>query len=593
MSTAAHAPPLHDPHTEASAGNAGAARALASAIAVHGVPVFLSPGSRNTPLAVAFDDLARARANVAVHVMLDERVAAFAALGASRASQGPAVLLCTSGTAAGHYVPAVMEAHASRVPLIVITADRPPELHHCGAPQTVVQHALFSSYVRWQVTLATPRSEQTDRDIRWLSAMGSRARLFALGSPPGPVHLNAPFRKPLLDTARMAQAPVPKPMTLLRGRSQLDDVAVGELATRLAATRRGVVHCGPDSPATIDTRALAAAVGDLAAQLDWPVLADGVSGVRFAGRAVHHAEALARAGVVPKADTVLRIGGAPTNQALNQWISDIPDGVLLDPDGAYHDPQATCSTLVVADTVALLNALRQATTPRSTPSGWAQRWQELDKVAAGALQSSPNCAGIEAAAAIADAVAVGARVHVASSMAVRDFDVVARRDTPIDVTSNRGVNGIDGTIATALGIALATTKPTTVLLGDLAFAHDVGGLMAACQAAVCLTLVVVNNAGGGIFEMLPVAQQLERERFERLFRAPQSWDLGRVATAAGAKHVSASASDIRTAIRSAQTHPGVTVIEIREDRADEAARRNGMWHHVGDTLRRFASETAS
>lgn len=575
--------PLGGSHTAASppgpaaegAANVAAARALTASLVDDGLVVFMSPGSRNTPLAVAFDELAGAR-GVATHMLLDERAAAFAALGAARASREPAVVVCTSGTAGGHFLPALMEADRGRVPLIAITADRPPELHHCGAPQTIAQGQLFGGYVRWATTLPTPRDVGDERDLRYIAGMGMRARVAALGSPPGPVHINAPFRKPLYG----GSAPTPAATTPSAsfGRRRLDDGALRGLERRLSHVEQGVIHVGP-LPATTDARALGEAVSALALGLGWPLLVDGASGIAHV-EAIRHGEILARSAVIPDAMLALRIGGAPTNAQLGAWLGKLPS-ILVDPDGEYLDPEARCDTLLVADPIATCHDLAALVEGATAPE-WTERWLTLDRAAARAIAACDvDVAGIAAARAVT-AIGGDRRVHVASSMAVRDVDAFANALSPIRLTHNRGVNGIDGTVATALGIACATGEPTTALLGDLALVHDVGGLLAACRTDVSLTLVVVNNSGGSIFEMLPIADQIDRAAFERLFATPQHHDLGALATAAGASHAVVAPAELAGALPPAGA--GVRVLELRQDRDEERRARAALWTHLAAAL---------
>lgn len=376
-------------------------------------------------------------------------------------------------------------------------------------------------------------------------------------------------------------------MTIVRGEPQLDMSAIEVLADELEDQARGVIHCGPRACAATDCDALEEAVTALSSRLGWPVIADGASGVRGT---LHHADALCRAGVMPPVDFALRIGRAPTNKAVDAWLANAGRSVLVDRDGWMLDPNAVAQTMVIAEPARAIRELELSVGPRSGPSSWQQEWRELDRGAHQAIAAAlPDaCAAMVAAHAVAEAAARSGSerpaVHVASSMAVRDFDLVARRAT---ATSNRGVNGIDGTIATALGIALATGQPTVALLGDLALAHDLGGLHAATQAGVTLTLVVVNNGGGGIFEMLPVAGEIDRARFERLFATPQSLDIRNAAQALGARYVLAKRGEIAGLLEDAPE--GVAVIEIREDREREAERRAQTWQRVTAALRRFSS----
>jgi 2-succinyl-5-enolpyruvyl-6-hydroxy-3-cyclohexene-1-carboxylate synthase len=574
----------------AAAANARAAAALAAGLhpgaALH---VVLSPGSRSTPLALAFDALP----DTHVHVVVDERAAAFLALGISRRLGRPAILVCTSGSAPGHYLPALMEADQARVPLIAVSADRPAELHHVGAPQTIVQAGMFGAYVRWAATLPTPDGAVPSR---WFTAIGRRARAAALGSPPGPVHLDAPFREPF----GAAAAPERAAARLVRGSLELDAVAADDLACELARVERGVVVCGPAQPATVDQGGLARAAAELAARLGWPLVADVASGARFGGRheRVRFGDALARAGALPPAELALRIGALPTSKALNAWLEGAARTVLVDPDGWQADPASAADTLVVAEPARLCRQLASALAPRSRPSAWQARWRGLDRAAAAALAAALEeapCDSALAARALAGALPAGTPLHVASSSPIRDLDSFVAGAEALAVSCNRGVNGIDGSVATATGVALAAGRRVVALVGDLALVHDFGGLLAACAAGAAVTVVVNNNDGGGIFEGLPIAGAIERERFERLFATPQGHAFGPLCRAAGARHLRTTAAELGAALAAELgaaelgaaelgAAGGVGVIEVAIDRQRDAALRRELWARVTRAL---------
>jgi 2-succinyl-5-enolpyruvyl-6-hydroxy-3-cyclohexene-1-carboxylate synthase len=537
--------------------------------------VIVSPGSRSTPLVIAFDREPRAE----VHVVLDERAAGFVAIGVGRATGRAAVLLCTSGSAFGHYLPAIMEASQARVPLIAISADRPDDLQHCGAPQTLPQAYAFERWTRLSVAL--PTGDEAS-DERWLRNVATRVRNAAHASPPGPVHVNAPFRKPLWGPCAPA-GPLPATRSWFGTRS-LDDTGLAELASVLS-NKRGAIVCGPLAPATLDAAELERSVTKLAAELGWPVLADPASGVRY-GLGPHSSKIasydafIEHADVVP--DVVLRIGQAPTSKALVEWLARVARDacVLIDPDGQWHDPSHAAHMLVVADPASTCRSLAPLVT--RVTGEWLARWKNVEEIAHGALAACSGKGEWEGRVArtVVESLPEGAQLHVASSMPIRDVDTFAPRAKPIRVHSNRGCNGIDGMLSTLLGESLSSQGLNVALMGDLAFCHDVGGLQAWSGSGASGIAVVVNNEGGGIFEKLPVAKQIDRDTFERLFATPQSLDIGEACAAVGAFHVRVRPSELADAIEAASQREGLTVLEVMIIRAESVACREEALERV-------------
>jgi 2-succinyl-5-enolpyruvyl-6-hydroxy-3-cyclohexene-1-carboxylate synthase len=535
----------------AAAANRRDAAALLETFAALGVrDVIVSPGSRSTPLVLVADALPALR----THVVLDERAAAFVALGIAKASGRPAILVCTSGSAGAHYLPALVEASEAGVPLIALTADRPAELHHGGAPQTTPQRALFADYVRWSADTGTGANDPgpTDTRARWLARLAAIATDRASADRPGPVHLNVPFPEPLWDptadpkpgadpasTALLAPAPVPA--RILRpaataataapdaaGSTTYADI-LDALAPLLAAPR-GLVVCGPALGAGAQSDGLAAEALALAAHLGWPLLADPASGLRFGDAAgatrVTTYDALADAApeALPRPDAVLRFGRVPTSKAAARWLAEVGRDrtVCVDPSGAWQDPDLAASVLVAAEPAAFCPAARRATAPRSAATAaWLAAWANLEAHALGALEGA--CTGSWSGAFVRAHLAARPDhepLFVSSSLAIRDLDRFGQRAQTArrPVFANRGVNGIDGIVATAAGVALAS-GPVSVLLGDLALLHDLDGVCAAVALGAPLTLVVVDNGGGGIFRQLPISGH--PTAFERYFVTPQ------------------------------------------------------------------------
>ncbi|HEY8217015.1 MAG TPA: 2-succinyl-5-enolpyruvyl-6-hydroxy-3-cyclohexene-1-carboxylic-acid synthase [Acidimicrobiia bacterium] len=549
----------------------------------------LAPGSRSAPLALAVARDERCR----VHVHIDERSAAGFALGLGRASRRPPVLLSTSGTAAALFHGAVLEAHHGRVPLLVCTADRPPELRDVGAGQTVEQHGLYGGALRWAHDPGPP-DDAPGAAARWRQ-LACRAAALATGPPAGPVHLNLPFRDPLVPSgAPLVDAPGREDgapwVATRRSLRAPDDAVIAELAAFVRAHPRGVVVAGWSPGAT------APVVGRFAAAAGWPLLADPISGVRSGPDAVSTYEALLRAPGFPdqhRPEAVLRLGGPPTSKVLDAWISGVPTW-LVDPDDAWLDPDRSASTRVVCDAEALLDRASDALdTEPGAGCDWSSEWKRAEAIARGALDEACDALTEPFEGRVArDVVAClpdGATLVVASSMPVRDVDAFAAPRRGIELLANRGVNGIDGFVSTVLGVAAARRgAPVAGLLGDLCLLHDVNGLVGASSRGIDATLVVLDNDGGGIFSFLPQARSdaVSPSDFELLFGTPHGIDIEQVARAYGVPCARVRCGDaVARAVESALDAGGVRIVLVESDRAANAARHAAVWEAVSSALR--------
>jgi 2-succinyl-5-enolpyruvyl-6-hydroxy-3-cyclohexene-1-carboxylate synthase len=507
----------------------------------------VAPGSRNTPLALALAE----RADVAVHVVHDERAAAFVAFGLGL-SGTPAVLLCTSGTAAANFHPAVVEADLSAVPMLVVTADRPPELRDVGAPQTIDQTHLYGHAVRWF-------HDPGVADAALASTWRSLARRAIEAAATGPVHLNLPFRDPLVG--RPGALPPrravggwtahDRPLPVLS-----DDVIAALDQVRgviLAGGRSGV---GPD-----DVAALAAAT-------QWPVLADPASELRGRTGAVGSFDALLRHpgfAADHSPHVVVRVGRPAASKVLAEWIGRSGATMVqvggpgeIDPD---HGVAARLDPLAVP---VLAGKVSGAT---GTP--WLARWrhaaERAERAIDAVLDDQPALTEPAVARTIARSLPSDAELVVASSMPVRDLEWYGGPSARAH--ANRGANGIDGVVSTALGVALRRV-PTVALVGDIAFLHDGGALTALRSRGVDLRIVVVDNDGGGIFSFLPQATDLPEKRFEQLFGTPHGTDVVALAGAHGLDAVTVTTAD-ELAERIAK--PGPSVTRIPTNRQDNVA----------------------
>lgn len=523
----------------------------------------VSPGSRSTPLVLALAEDGRVR----VHVVHDERCAGFTAVGLGAVTGRPAVVACTSGTAAVNLHPAVVEAHQAAVPVLVLTADRPPEVRGLGAPQTIDQRNLYGTSVRWYGEPGPPIATGSAgwRDL----ARDAWAR--SLGTTPGPVHLDLAFREPLLGTAA-ALPPVldPRPHGAPGAAWGLPEEQLGRLVTAVAG-RRGVIVAGARAARCDDD---ADAVLGLAEALGWPVLADHPSGCRVEHPAVvTSADQMLRdegfaTGARPEA--VLRIGALHASRVLAEWSA--TSGAVqfgIDRYGLAPDPDRLLSLAVPADPATVCRQLTAAA-PAPAPRDWTARWRAAESAARSTLDAALDRGGVvtEPTAAVEALAAVpdGGVLVVSSSMPVRDLESFAPPRRGIRVLSNRGANGIDGVTSTAAGAALSFA-PTVLLTGDLAFLHDTNALLGLARRGAALTIVVVDNDGGGIFSFLPQAAALDEDRFEQLFGTPHGVDVVAVAEAHGvpAERV-ASRAGLRSALNGAVSRAGVRVIAVSSER---------------------------
>jgi 2-succinyl-5-enolpyruvyl-6-hydroxy-3-cyclohexene-1-carboxylate synthase len=541
----------------------------------------VAPGSRSTPLALAVATDERVR----VHVVVDERSAAFTALGLGLATGHPALLVCTSGTAAAEFHAAVVEAHQAAVPLLVATADRPPELRGTGAPQTIDQRDLYGRAVRWYCEPGPPELGGAP----WWRDLAADAWGRCLGATPGPVHLNLAFREPLLGDA----GPLPPPRQAERPRSDatprwgLPDEELGRLAAA-ASGRRGVVVAGARAAGSGPD---ADALHDLARRLGWPLVADAPSGCRDRGEAVTALDALLRVPGFAEAhrpEVVLRFGGLLASRLANEWLA--ASGALqvgVDRHGVVPDPDRVLQRQVAADPAEVARGLAAAV-DQPAPGDWLASWRAAEERARAAigrvLSRHPEVVEPTVATEALLAVPDGGALVVSSSMPVRDLEWYAPPRAGVRVLANRGANGIDGVTSTAVGVAL-TGVPTVLLTGDLAFLHDAGALVGLARRRVALVVVVVDNDGGGIFHFLPQRTRVAPERFEALFGTPHGTDLVALCRAHGvpAERV-ATRSGLRAALAGATTRGGIRVVVAASDREANVALHAELHAAVTDVL---------
>jgi 2-succinyl-5-enolpyruvyl-6-hydroxy-3-cyclohexene-1-carboxylate synthase len=531
----------------------------------------VSPGSRSTPLALA---LAR-HPSVRIHVHLDERGAGFFALGLAKATWRPVAVACTSGTAAAELFPAVIEASMSRVPLVALTADRPPELRGVGANQTIDQPGLYGRYVRTAIDAPVP-GDRFERG--WWHELVHELTRASMGPPPGPVHLNLPFREPL----------VPAPTELPASpRSEVEhsisEMVAAEEVERvgraLGGCERGVVLAGslrevpPDLPA-------------LAERLGWPLLAEPTSGLRTSGSLAVWPLLLAdgrfAASHVP--ELVVQLGAAPTSRAALELVRRAGRLIVVDQDHLVADPLRKAESTLRADAAAFTSSLLE-TIGRRSPSSWLAGWRESDERARAAvddlLDSWEEPFEGRVARDLVGTIPDGSTLVVGSSLPIRDLGAYMRPRDGLGIVANRGTSGIDGFVATALGVA-AAGRPTYALMGDLTFLYDVGALLWSARRGLDAVLVIINNGGGHIFSLL---EQRTLPELQELFTTPHGADIAAVTRAAGARHQRVeAASGLVPAIEAARAAAGVNVVEVVVDAERDRAHRAEVEATVADAL---------
>lgn len=556
--------------------------------------VVLSPGARSLPLVLA---LAREPELDLVDV-LDERAAAFFALGHARATGEAAVVVATSGTAPAHWYPAVLEASEARLPLVCLSADRPTELHHCGAPQTVDQLGLFGAHVRFSADLGDPQA-----DPRWLAGVRrtvAQALARAAHPTPGPVHVDFRARKPLEPTdagdatALAAQAVVDgilgrRVARLTTPQSLLWPAEAARIAGRLARAERPLVVLGPLS-AHVDRGAVVAFLAKLGA----PFFAEATSQLRFGPRP----EALAIDGLdlalgavrAPSPDLLVFVGGTPTSSALDRFVSAHPSiaRVVL---GAprWTDPWASAEEIVIGEPSGVLSAVGAALPERTPSAAWLESLRALDarswSVALDELATSALGEG-HVAAAVVRALPDGGALVVGNSLPIRLVDRFARGGGPrLAVLSQRGVNGIDGLVAGSLGAARALGAPLVALLGDLTTLHDVGALAAAPRSGPPIVIVTLRNGGGRIFEQLPVAIRADLAYAMPHVVTEHAASLAAAASALGVRGERIeSFAALTAALRGALEREGTTLLEVivpPHDAAEREARMRAAMERAG------------
>ncbi len=575
--------------------------------------VVICPGSRSTPLAMAF--VAQTAIHTWMHV--DERSAAFFGLGMAKQLRKPVALLCTSGTAAANFLPALVEAKLSHIPLLVLTADRPHELRDNGAPQSIDQNRLYGTYAKWFVEVALP--EATDAALRYIRTTADRAAAAAQSIPAGPVHLNFPFREPLTPEPIPGQFLPPveqRDLVAWQGRpgnapyievrdAPLDApeaITIGNSLSMVYEAQHGLIIVGPNDDPTLEEPLLR-----LAQYLGYPILADPLSQLRCG--AYNRSMVLSSYDAFLRIDSfiesvqpelILRFGAMPISKPLLLYLKRYASCplVVIDSNGGWEEPTQLASQLIHTNPTALcqdlFTSLVQHKTSEERPSvvsqTWLNLWQDTDKITQQALQNAiydfNELFEGRVFSELTNLLPDGAILYIGNRMPVRDLDTFFwSSEKCIRIMGNRGASGIDGIISSALGTSAVAGQhePSVLVLGDLSFFHDLNGLLAARLHQLNLTIILINNDGGGIFSFLP--QAAYPEHFEQLFGTPTGLDFSLVVEMYGGRFQRVDSWELfHKAVNQGLHTGGLHVIEIPAERTSNVKMHRQLWEVVNEAI---------
>lgn len=553
--------------------------------------VVVSPGSRSTPMAMMMAE----HPNLKIHIQIDERSAGFFALGLAKAIKGPVALLCTSGTAAANYYPAIIEASYSRIPLIVLTADRPHELREVGAPQAIDQIHLYGKHVKAFYEMPIPEKESSV--IRYARMTCARAVGTARCHPTGPVHLNFPFREPLiplLDNENLFEIEErgTKYVQVETGSWTLEQNQFEDLCNILAETRNGIIVCGP-----MDEEGFAEAIVNLAKKLDFPILADPLSQLRSGD---HNTPLLidcydnflrneeVKNNLQP--DIILRFGAMPVSKALSIFLKENHHAkhIVVDGGSGWRDPSALATEMIFCGERNFSEAIT-AILPTGLENKKLHQWTTINDIAKEQMLSVRDVAEMDEGklfAQLADILPKNSTLFVGNSMPIRDLDsFFFSNQKSIKVMANRGANGIDGIVSTAMGAALYS-KNLYLVLGDLTFYHDLNGLLASKLLNINITIIIVNNNGGGIFSFLPQANH--PKHFELLFGTPLDLDFKHVVEMYNGSYTKVENwDDFYVAVSRSKNEQGLKVIEIPTNRENNVVQHRKLWNSVSREIENY------
>ena len=550
--------------------------------------VVVSPGSRSTPIAMVMAE----HPDLRLHIHVDERSAAFFALGISKASKKPTVLLCTSGTAAANYFPAIAEAKISRVPLVVLTADRPHELRDVGAPQTIDQMHLYGNHVKWFVEMAPP--EHSDEMIRYARTVCARAVATSLQAPSGPVHLNFPLREPLIplldhESLFEQKERVEGYVQIQQATMSLRDHEFDMYAELLCSSQKGIIVCGQ-----IDDQDFSKQVVELSEKLQFPILADPLSQLRSGdhngnmiidtyGTFLRNEKAKRKL----QPDLIIRFGAMPVSKVLTLFLKEnfAARQIVVDGGVGWRDPAMLSTEMVYCKESIFCQEIGKRVDEKRT-STYSNDWIKINHATKDILtvmNKNENLSEGKLFYQLEELLPEDSTIFVGNSMPIRDLDSFFHfNQKRFHVMANRGANGIDGTISTALGAA-TIKQPFYLILGDLTFFHDMNGLVAAKLQQLNITILLINNNGGGIFSFLPQASH--PNHFERLFGTPLDLDFSLAVEMYGGRFTSITNWErFSSTLLEDRKSKGLRVIEILTNREQNVKEHHDLWNFVSQEI---------
>ncbi|MDY0405268.1 2-succinyl-5-enolpyruvyl-6-hydroxy-3-cyclohexene-1-carboxylic-acid synthase [Virgibacillus sp. 179-BFC.A HS] len=548
--------------------------------------VVISPGSRSTPLAMTFVE----HEQLKEWIVIDERSAAFFALGLAKKTKKPVALLCSSGTATANYFPAIVEAKQSRVPLIVLTADRPHELRDVGAPQAIDQIKMYGNYVKWFHEMALP--EDSEMMLDYVRSKAAQAIDMATEGNPGPVQLNFPFREPLVPDFTIddmwGKKRNPDKYGFSKGEKVLAPYELQRVLEKLAGKKNGLIVCGPQT----DIK-LASAIFALAKAWGIPVLADPLSQLRSGKHdktyIIETYDAFLRDQAIRDmldADFIIRFGAMPVSKPYLFYLKEQKNTLhfVVEAEEGYREPTGKRTHFISADPATFCEQL--ARTEMQMDVSWLRKWVTMNEIAEKHLQQHNKDEITEGSAvySLVESLLHDSTLFTGNSMAVRDVDsFLLQTDKQMEVLANRGANGIDGVVSTAAGAA-ASGNPVTLLIGDLSFFHDMNGLLAVKHYQLNVTVLLINNNGGGIFSFLPQAS--EGKYFEALFGTPLNIDFKHAVKLYGGDYcLVENETALQEALAKAQQQTGLSVVEVRTDRTQNAAWHQKIWDAINQEIK--------
>ena len=546
----------------------------------------ISPGSRSTPISM----LLASHPSIKTHINIDERSAGFYALGLAKATQNPVALVCTSGTAAANYFPAIVEAKLSRVPLIVITADRPHELRDVGAPQTIDQIHLYGNHVKWFSEMAVPDGDESS--LVYVRNISRRAVLEAKKKPAGPIHLNVPIREPLIPDMKGDYFHAGRFNNLIAhdsdtGRLQANKSTLDLLAKEWSRKDKGLIICGE-----MHDEAFAKEVIQLAKKLKYPILADPLSQMRSSSEAAiidcydtFLKMENVKAELSP--EVIIRFGAMPVSKPLMLFMKDCKDAIhiVVDSGSGWREPAVLPATFIYSEEALFCQQLSELVTARQD-SQWNSNWVELNRQVKQVLLTLRDETSLHEGKVFLELQEItpdNCQMFISNSMPIRDCDTFFHsHESDRRLYCNRGANGIDGVVSSALGVS-AVGLPTLLVIGDLSFFHDLNGLLAAKMHNSNITIIIINNDGGGIFSFLPQAS--EKEHFEELFGTPHGLDFSHAVKMYGGDFTRVRDWEhFREAVICSFEKEGLKVIEVQTNREENVQLHRKLWNDVSQEI---------